>query len=74
MDGTDLAVFSQFVGRQNVTIRQHSVSTCAGHGGLFASGVITAMVRAHLRLPAAAPPRQALRTCLAACNLIAAAC
>jgi hypothetical protein len=67
MDGTDFAVFSQFAGRQNATIRQHSVSTCAGYGSYFASGVITAMVRAQQRLPAAAPR-------LAACNLIAAAC
>ncbi len=56
LDGTDFAVFSQFAARQNATIRQHSVSTCAGYGGYFASGVITAMVRAQQRLPAAAPP------------------
>ena len=45
LDGADLAVFSQFVGRQNASIRQHGVSTCGGLPTYWNSGIITAMVR-----------------------------
>jgi hypothetical protein len=54
MDGTDLAVFYQFVSRQSASTRYHAVATCAGYGAYWdPPWSITGMVRGAVARPAA---------------------
>jgi hypothetical protein len=47
IDGTDIAAFSTFVGRQSSATRYHSVATCGGYGAYWPT--ITAIVWTALR-------------------------